>query len=545
MALSSRIRRWWRHPRQADHQQAPAGGTQRESWLVPDAALSRPATSGGEAGRGGVTPSIKYAGGEGGVSSRIDGPGGEETTTTSPHYTSHSVESTGGKAGLWRTGEGVQTPLPHPTTTSGGYGHLQGGTGGQGAGGSGAEREVSQPWRGVTSGTTAERGVTTDRLNPLHEGQGHLSSSPSDLDPADLDPSTPHTSPPPSWTDHQQRVNSSVTGLTSGVTPDPGGGHGVNRTDLDLGRTQWSAERDLSRSTTKWTDLLTTQAEPTNQTSTSVYGNLTSSTLTTHTNSTSAPYTSSPVNSTSLLDPIYETSTPSPVGRGTSPLGEWWSSNSTGSEQLSTTSGGSWGDNATSWTSDASTEGAWGGGSTLNLTATNATTDANYTDPSSSSSTAFPGYLDLKDLTWDLSDYPDSLSMFANISGGDCGGWGGGGGAGNLSGFGCWPGAGGTANATNGTWLGGGSPGGSDEGSLPPRYWALLLVVFPAFTLIGNVLVVTSVYRERALRTVTNYFIVSLAIADIAVALFVMPLAIYTEVGVFYFYLSSFIYAPQ
>jgi dopamine receptor D2 len=39
-----------------------------------------------------------------------------------------------------------------------------------------------------------------------------------------------------------------------------------------------------------------------------------------------------------------------------------------------------------------------------------------------------------------------------------------------------------------------------------------------------------SVYRERCLQTVTNYFIVSLAIADIMVAVLVMPLAVYVEV---------------
>ena len=64
------------------------------------------------------------------------------------------------------------------------------------------------------------------------------------------------------------------------------------------------------------------------------------------------------------------------------------------------------------------------------------------------------------------------------------------------------------------------------------RYWALLLLLFPAVTLFGNVLVCVSVFVERSLHTVTNYFIVSLAVADIMVALLVMPLAVYVEVRI-------------
>jgi len=60
-------------------------------------------------------------------------------------------------------------------------------------------------------------------------------------------------------------------------------------------------------------------------------------------------------------------------------------------------------------------------------------------------------------------------------------------------------------------------------------YWTLLLLLFPLLTVFGNVLVCLSVKRERSLQTVTNYFIVSLAIADIMVAVLVMPLAVYVE----------------
>ncbi|KAI0210239.1 hypothetical protein LSAT2_005036, partial [Lamellibrachia satsuma] len=66
-------------------------------------------------------------------------------------------------------------------------------------------------------------------------------------------------------------------------------------------------------------------------------------------------------------------------------------------------------------------------------------------------------------------------------------------------------------------------------GVKPPAYWALLLLIFPVLTVFGNVLVVLSVYFERSLRSPTNYFIVSLAVADIMVAVLVMPLAVYVE----------------
>lgn len=63
--------------------------------------------------------------------------------------------------------------------------------------------------------------------------------------------------------------------------------------------------------------------------------------------------------------------------------------------------------------------------------------------------------------------------------------------------------------------------------SVDHNYWALILILFPILTLFGNILVILSVCRERSLQTVTNYFIVSLAIADLLVAVVVMPFAVY------------------
>lgn len=65
------------------------------------------------------------------------------------------------------------------------------------------------------------------------------------------------------------------------------------------------------------------------------------------------------------------------------------------------------------------------------------------------------------------------------------------------------------------------------------NFWALSLLVFPLLTLFGNVLVILSVSRERSLQTATNYFIVSLAVADLLVAVVVMPFGVYYLVSYF------------
>ena len=62
------------------------------------------------------------------------------------------------------------------------------------------------------------------------------------------------------------------------------------------------------------------------------------------------------------------------------------------------------------------------------------------------------------------------------------------------------------------------------------NYWALLLLVLCIIVVFGNVLVILSVAKERSLQNITNYFIVSLAVADLCVAGVVMPFYAYTMV---------------
>ncbi|XP_038071155.1 putative tyramine receptor 2 [Patiria miniata] len=59
--------------------------------------------------------------------------------------------------------------------------------------------------------------------------------------------------------------------------------------------------------------------------------------------------------------------------------------------------------------------------------------------------------------------------------------------------------------------------------------------------IIGNLLVCISVFKFRNLRIVANYFIVSLAIADLAVSSVVMPLGLYQEVVAGQWYLGPII----
>ncbi|XP_060895238.1 dopamine receptor D4b [Labrus mixtus] len=62
--------------------------------------------------------------------------------------------------------------------------------------------------------------------------------------------------------------------------------------------------------------------------------------------------------------------------------------------------------------------------------------------------------------------------------------------------------------------------------NFPALIFGILLIVIVTC---GNVLVCISVYMEKALKTTTNYFIVSLAFADLLLAVLVLPLFVYAE----------------
>jgi 5-hydroxytryptamine receptor 2 len=59
----------------------------------------------------------------------------------------------------------------------------------------------------------------------------------------------------------------------------------------------------------------------------------------------------------------------------------------------------------------------------------------------------------------------------------------------------------------------------------PTRDWSFLFVIlFIGAGGLGNILVCLAVCLDRRLQNVTNYFLLSLAVADLLVSLFVMPL---------------------
>ena len=68
----------------------------------------------------------------------------------------------------------------------------------------------------------------------------------------------------------------------------------------------------------------------------------------------------------------------------------------------------------------------------------------------------------------------------------------------------------------------------------------VLLAMFSFITVLGNILVITAVVKEVYLRTVTNYLIVSLAIADVMVGGIVMPFGISYELTNYVWY-----YGPE
>jgi len=77
------------------------------------------------------------------------------------------------------------------------------------------------------------------------------------------------------------------------------------------------------------------------------------------------------------------------------------------------------------------------------------------------------------------------------------------------------------------------SPAGSQNGQNTEElnnWWAMLALVLVLGTAAGNILVCLAIAWERRLQNVTNYFLMSLAITDLMVAILVMPLGILTLV---------------
>lgn len=68
--------------------------------------------------------------------------------------------------------------------------------------------------------------------------------------------------------------------------------------------------------------------------------------------------------------------------------------------------------------------------------------------------------------------------------------------------------------------------GGMGDQQAAPQYeWSFLFVMF--FIVaggLGNILVCLAICLDKKLQNVTNYFLLSLAVADLLVSLFVMPL---------------------
>lgn len=68
--------------------------------------------------------------------------------------------------------------------------------------------------------------------------------------------------------------------------------------------------------------------------------------------------------------------------------------------------------------------------------------------------------------------------------------------------------------------------------------WVLISLHFVVFTvgLVGNILVCVAVYRNHSMRTVTNYFIVNLAIADFMVIVFCLIPSVIWDVTLTWFF---------
>jgi len=61
----------------------------------------------------------------------------------------------------------------------------------------------------------------------------------------------------------------------------------------------------------------------------------------------------------------------------------------------------------------------------------------------------------------------------------------------------------------------------------------ILLLIINVMVIAGNILVILAVFVSSKLRTSTNYFIVSLAMADLLVGIAVLPYSLTHEVRIF------------
>ncbi|KAL1513582.1 hypothetical protein ABEB36_002977 [Hypothenemus hampei] len=72
------------------------------------------------------------------------------------------------------------------------------------------------------------------------------------------------------------------------------------------------------------------------------------------------------------------------------------------------------------------------------------------------------------------------------------------------------------------------------ENNIVPKPWMYILIFFHCVVfvigLFGNIMVCVAVYRNHSMRTVTNYFIVNLAVADALVILFCLPFSVVWDV---------------
>lgn len=87
-----------------------------------------------------------------------------------------------------------------------------------------------------------------------------------------------------------------------------------------------------------------------------------------------------------------------------------------------------------------------------------------------------------------------------------------------------------------------------DNNNLETRkyVWShLIFVSVILITIIGNIMVVLAVLKNRCLQNTTNYFLMSLAIADSLVAIVVMPISVITEIIGKYTVPGVFIFNPR